>query len=142
MALREVIYLDGANHWTNEEGRLHREDGPAIEYLNGDWSWLFNGKWHRISGPSEWIGRKYGWWVNDENITDLVHECLRRATDLPETVHLSVLAVRMCELGDFRLQEILDKFYAEQNQNERLEKIQELIKMMDEDKKQVVQIIE
>lgn len=26
----------GNKHWRNENGSLHREDGPAVEYANGD----------------------------------------------------------------------------------------------------------
>jgi hypothetical protein len=32
--------------WRNENGLLHREDGPAIEYLNGDKEWYLNGMEH------------------------------------------------------------------------------------------------
>jgi len=31
---------------------LHREDGPAIEYANGDKIWCLNSKCHRIDGPT------------------------------------------------------------------------------------------
>jgi hypothetical protein len=44
-------------------GKLHREDGPAIEYKNGDKSWWLNGNLHREGGPA--IIRANGnklWW--------------------------------------------------------------------------------
>ena len=31
---------------------LHREDGPALEYPNGDKEWRLNGKCHREDGPA------------------------------------------------------------------------------------------
>ena len=31
---------------------MHREDGPAIEYVNGDCEWLINGITHREDGPA------------------------------------------------------------------------------------------
>ncbi len=34
------------------EGRLHREDGPAIEHPNGTKEWYVNGKLHRVGGPA------------------------------------------------------------------------------------------
>jgi hypothetical protein len=44
------------DHWSNKrwykEGRFHREDGPAIEYANGDKSWHKNGELHREDGPA------------------------------------------------------------------------------------------
>ena len=33
-------------------GKLHREDGPAIESANGTKSWYLNGKLHREDGPA------------------------------------------------------------------------------------------
>ena len=34
------------------EGKLHREDGPAIEYTNGGKTWYIDGKLHREDGPA------------------------------------------------------------------------------------------
>ncbi len=45
--------------------RLHREDGPAVEWANGSKSWWMHGKRHRENGPA--IERTDGykaWWVN------------------------------------------------------------------------------
>ena len=33
-------------------GKLHREDGPAIEYIFGTKCWLINDKYHRLDGPA------------------------------------------------------------------------------------------
>ena len=46
-------------------GRLHREDGPAIEWANGSKEWYRNGLLHRDDGPAiEWAsGDK--WWFKD-----------------------------------------------------------------------------
>jgi hypothetical protein len=46
-------------------GKLHREDGPAIEYGNGDKFWYINGKRHREDGPAVEYdnGDKY-WYIN------------------------------------------------------------------------------
>ena len=38
--------------WRNSDGKLHRKDGPAIEYANGNKFWLVNGKLHRKNGPA------------------------------------------------------------------------------------------
>ena len=41
--------------WYNEKGKLHREDGPAIEWADGDKIWYLNDKRHREDGPAiEW----------------------------------------------------------------------------------------
>jgi len=51
-------------------GNFHREDGPAVEWANGDKSWWLNGKLHRECGPAvifvdgekQWLlnGKCYG----------------------------------------------------------------------------------
>ena len=33
-------------------GQLHRDDGPAVEALNGTLVWWFNGQRHREDGPA------------------------------------------------------------------------------------------
>ncbi len=48
----------------NEGGRLHRLDGPALEYACGTKAWYVNGKNHRLDGPAiEW-GNNKAWRVN------------------------------------------------------------------------------
>ena len=46
-------------------GKLHREDGPAVERADGYKAWYLNGKLHREDGPAiEWgSGYKY-WYLN------------------------------------------------------------------------------
>ena len=46
---------------------MHREDGPAVEYSNGDREWWFNGKRHRNNGPAiEWVNGTRSWYLNGE----------------------------------------------------------------------------
>lgn len=42
---------DGIQRWY-QNGQLHREDGPAIIWANGDKHWYKNGKCHRKDGPA------------------------------------------------------------------------------------------
>lgn len=44
-------YADGDKYWWIN-GRLNREDGPACEYGNGGYEWCKEGKRHRIGGPA------------------------------------------------------------------------------------------
>jgi hypothetical protein len=84
------IDLEGNKRWYNSNGLLHREDGPAIEYVNGtkfcyindqnhredgpaieyengNKEWYLNGKLHRIDGPAiELINGYKAWWVDDK----------------------------------------------------------------------------
>jgi len=47
-------YIDkyGIKRYRNSKGELHRLDGPAIEYTNGDKSWYKEGLLHRENGPA------------------------------------------------------------------------------------------
>lgn len=60
-----------------KDGKLHREDGPAVEFKNGYVQgvsgykeWCVNGKRHRIDGPA--VEYEYEnvvhreWWINGE----------------------------------------------------------------------------
>ncbi len=48
----------------------HREDGPAMEWINGDKSWWIDGKVHRLDGPAieHATGIKY-WFKDGERLT-------------------------------------------------------------------------
>ena len=43
----------GTKFWRNKEGELHRLDGPAVEYSDGDKYWYNNGVYHRLGGPAQ-----------------------------------------------------------------------------------------
>ena len=48
-------------------GKLHREDGPAIKYKNGNKCWYLNGKRHRRNGPAcEYANGNKFWFLNDK----------------------------------------------------------------------------
>ena len=42
---------NGNKRWY-ANGKLHREDGPAVERANGDKEWWVEGKLHRLDGPA------------------------------------------------------------------------------------------
>jgi hypothetical protein len=64
----EVDYT-GTKRWYLN-GKLHREDGPAIEWPNGTKYWVLNGIWHREDGPAieEPDGLK-SWYLNNKKVT-------------------------------------------------------------------------
>ena len=49
-------------YYVNNE--LHRDDGPAIEYANGDKQWYKNGKLHREDGPAIESANGTRYWVS------------------------------------------------------------------------------
>ena len=64
-----VEWADGSKWWYLN-GKRHREDGPAIEWADGSKWWYLNGKFHREDGPAaEWAnGSKY-WYLNGDRLT-------------------------------------------------------------------------
>ena len=56
----------GTITYYNDNENLHREDGPAIIWDNGDKEWYVNGKCHRIDGPAIiFNNNSHEWLVND-----------------------------------------------------------------------------
>lgn len=52
--------------WRNLNGKLHREDGPAVEWRDGEKMWYLNGQLHREDGPAIENTNGYkSWWLND-----------------------------------------------------------------------------
>jgi hypothetical protein len=52
-------------------GQRHREDGPAVEYTNGDKEWFLNGKLHREDGPAiEYVNGSKSWWINGKQLSE------------------------------------------------------------------------
>ena len=60
------MHDDGTKHWCLN-GKLHRTDGPAIEYADGTKEWYLDGKRHRTDGPAaEDANGTKEWWLNGE----------------------------------------------------------------------------
>ena len=67
-----TIDADGTKMWWLN-GKLHREDGPAIEYADGTKEWWLNGKLHRTDGPAvEYADGTKKWYLNGEEVDQLV----------------------------------------------------------------------
>jgi len=64
----KVDYI-GTRRWYLN-GKLHREDGPAVEYASGDKFWYLNGKCHREDGPaSEYTDGDKAWYLSGVKYT-------------------------------------------------------------------------
>ena len=64
-----IIKPSGTKGWF-KNGELHREDGPAIICSDGTKDWYKNGKLHRDDGPA--IIEPDGtveWWLDDEKFS-------------------------------------------------------------------------
>jgi len=64
---KPVVDNYGDKRWYNKYDRLHRLDGPAVEFANGNKYWYANGNLHRLDGPA--VEGRYGtkeWYINGE----------------------------------------------------------------------------
>lgn len=59
-------YSSGLVKWFNDENRLHRVDGPAILWPDGQGEWYLNGLLHRDGGPAVSDGHGDTWYHNGE----------------------------------------------------------------------------
>ncbi|MDE1834530.1 MAG: hypothetical protein KGH64_04285, partial [Candidatus Micrarchaeota archaeon] len=60
-------YEGKMKEYRNEQGQLHRANGPAIEYANGGKEWYLNGKRHRTDGPAvEYADGYKAWYLNGQ----------------------------------------------------------------------------
>ena len=61
-------YADGRKEWY-KDGKLHRDDGPAIECADGSKHWYKDGKLHRDDGPAiEWANGSKEWYKDGKII--------------------------------------------------------------------------
>jgi hypothetical protein len=78
-----VIYPDGSQYWYLS-GDLHREDGPAVIYPDGTKKWFLNDEFHREDGPAIiYPDGTQRWYLNDKDITkDVTNWANERNIDL------------------------------------------------------------
>ena len=64
------ILSNGSQEW-RINGRLHREDGPAIILADGSQSWWIDGKLHREDGPAViYPDGRQEWWVDEMEVNE------------------------------------------------------------------------
>jgi len=66
-----VEHADGYKTWYLH-GKMHREDGPAFENANGNKAWFSNDMRHREDGPAvEYANGRKGWYLNNSLYEDV-----------------------------------------------------------------------
>jgi hypothetical protein len=64
------VYYDGTKYWYLN-GKIHREDGPAIEGASGYKVWYLKGELHREDGPAiEWASGGKSWYLLGNLLTE------------------------------------------------------------------------
>jgi len=65
----KIVFLHDGTKEYRLDGKLHREDGPAVECTNGNKYWYFNDKLHREDGPAvEYKNGIINFWYLDGKI--------------------------------------------------------------------------
>jgi hypothetical protein len=86
-------------------GKLHREDGPAVKYSDGTKGWYLNGNLHREDGPAIEKANGYkSWYLNDEELTE--KEWKKRI----KKTHKIIIDGKEIELSDESFQNIKKAF--------------------------------
>jgi len=61
----------GTIRWYNEEWKLHRLDGPAIECIDGAKHWYQENLRHRLDGPAIEVINKYkAWYIKGKELSE------------------------------------------------------------------------
>lgn len=70
----EVVVGPNGNRVWFLNGKLHREDGPAVDCTDGHKQWRLNGELHREDGPAavNTDGTKE-WWLNGKRVSEEEH---------------------------------------------------------------------
>ena len=65
-----VIWADGEQSWWLD-GDIHRTNGPAVVYADGTKEWRQHGQVHRVDGPAiEWCNGSLEWWLSGVQLTE------------------------------------------------------------------------
>jgi hypothetical protein len=62
-----VVDKFGIKTW-KLNGQCHREDGPAVEYANGEKHWYWHGKFHREDGPAMELANGDKYWCQYDKL--------------------------------------------------------------------------
>lgn len=76
--MREPVRYTDRMVWLDEEGRRHREDGPAVVYFSGTALWYNHGVRHREDGPA---------FRGSDGIEQWYYNGLLHRTDGPAAIH-------------------------------------------------------
>jgi len=82
MKSKKRIDKNGNIIWELPNGDLHREDGPAVVSVYGDYKgWYLNGKRHREDGPAVTFGDYINhWYINGIELSEA--ECKMKIRDI------------------------------------------------------------
>ncbi len=92
---------DGERQWYIN-GKRHRVDGPAIEYPDGVKGWYIDGKLHRVDGPAiEYSDGRKRWYIGGEEYTEKqFNELIKQVNEMSLAMKLTDPRWWVRELGE------------------------------------------
>ena len=93
---------NGTREWF-QNGKLHRLDGPAVEWSSGGKEWYQNGKFHRLDGPAvELANGDKAWHIEGRKLTEEEFNNRNKVgvtlEDIAEAMNIDVKKLRIKEL--------------------------------------------
>ncbi len=76
-----LTYSNGTRFWYKDD-KLHRLDGPAIEWVDGSKSWWKNGVRHRVDGPAVIYPDGYKEWWYEDKLLKINQESIRELLEV------------------------------------------------------------
>ena len=81
---------------------FHCEDGPAMEFENGDLAWFKHGKLNRLDGPAVIHVNGYeAWYLNDIEMTEQEHAEQTKKVIIGRGMNRSIICVDDHHFGNF-----------------------------------------
>lgn len=65
---RLEISAAATRRWYDGQNQLHRDDGPAVEYIDGLKLWYQHGKQHRVGGPAAEYPDDVQYWLQYDKL--------------------------------------------------------------------------
>jgi hypothetical protein len=88
---------NGDNHWCLD-GKRHREDGPAIETANGYKAWYLKGNRHREDGAAvEWANGYKAWYLDGKELTESEFNSRMKPACAGKTVEIDGVKYKLVE---------------------------------------------
>jgi hypothetical protein len=90
-----IEWVDGSKEWYLK-GELHRVVGPAVEYSDGGKEWCLNGEKHRVEGPAcEYSNGTKEWFLNGRLVYSKNVNNLHKYPNLSKPFKQSIVKYRL-----------------------------------------------
>ena len=81
-----VIRTCGSEYWYRR-GQQHRDGGPAVKYVDGDMFWLQDGRLHRDDGPAvKYESGDESWWLHGKHLSSSEITTLKDSLEFDEMI--------------------------------------------------------